>query len=206
MANTRQKILNKLGQSPPISAGELARALSMTQPNIRYHLNKLMAEGQVVIVGELKPLKRGRPTLLYSSTLQATRQRLDPLVRSLWDEMLDGQSFGAQARRKQKLARRIIDRRVETSHKVQLPQRLGETVERLNSIGYQARWEAHSEAPHIVLERCPFDSIFSKLPELCELDICVIEDVLGIPVEQIHHRSQIAGRGSACVFRLNQES
>ena len=202
MQTTRRNILQRLNQSPPQSAMELARGLGMTVPNIRYHLRILVESGDVIATSELKAIGRGRPTTLYSSALTSRPESRDHFVRSLWDELMGERHTKQRRRRKEKLARRLMGGRVETASNGPLPQRLSQAVRAMNAAGYLARWEARPEAPVIVLERCPFDGLYPTIPELCEVDCTILEYALGLPVEQIAAREPIGGKGSACKFRL----
>jgi predicted ArsR family transcriptional regulator len=174
----------------------------VTTANIRYHLKGLIAEGYVVVTGRVESPHRGRPTLLYSSTLNAVKSDLTPLIRSLWDELLGTKTRKQREDRMEKLAGRLVRGRPPLDKPGNLPQHLNRTVQILNSLGYRSRWEAHAEAPRMILEHCPFDSIYESLPELCDIDACVLTRLLGRPVQQINRRKLIAGRGSACVFQL----
>ncbi|MHA6197923.1 winged helix-turn-helix transcriptional regulator [Pseudomonas wadenswilerensis] len=52
--NVREKILVQLRRRPTTTRFELARALGLTPEGIKYHLNKLRAEGVVRHVGSTK--------------------------------------------------------------------------------------------------------------------------------------------------------
>jgi predicted ArsR family transcriptional regulator len=65
-----------------------------------------------------------------------------------------------------------------------MTQRLAKAVLRLNELGYQARWEAHSEAPHVILGHCPYALILPEHPELCQMDAHLLESLLGQPARQ----------------------
>jgi predicted ArsR family transcriptional regulator len=204
MQATRKKILEKLNSSPPQTAAELARSLRLTSANIRYHLNQLIGEGLVVIAGRIAAPRRGRPNHLYSTTLQAVEGDLTPFVISLWEELVESKSGRQRSDRLSRLAHRLLEGRGTGETSSHLPQQLKRTVYELNSMGYHSHWEAHADSPRLILEHCPFDRIYESLPQLCEVDACVVEALLGQPVEQIAKRRLIAGRGSSCIFRISK--
>jgi predicted ArsR family transcriptional regulator len=66
-----------------------------------------------------------------------------------------------------------------------LSQRLGFAVQRLNQLGYQARWEAHASGPRLILEQRPFATLESSLPQLAKLETFLLEQLLGTPLSRI---------------------
>ncbi len=65
-----------------------------------------------------------------------------------------------------------------------LTQRLYAAIRRLNDLNYQARWEAHRQAPHILLGHCPYAQILDDHPEMCKVDAYMLEELLGARVKQ----------------------
>jgi predicted ArsR family transcriptional regulator len=65
-----------------------------------------------------------------------------------------------------------------------LTQRLYQAINRLNELNYQARWEAHQQAPRIILGNCPYAAIVNNHPEICQIDKYLLESLLIMPVEQ----------------------
>jgi predicted ArsR family transcriptional regulator len=81
-----------------------------------------------------------------------------------------------------------------------LTHRLYQAVQRLNELGYQARWEAHSEAPRLLLGHCPYAAILPGHPELCKMDAYLLEGLLGVPVAQTKKRAQDSRGARYCLF------
>ncbi|MFC2053962.1 hypothetical protein ACFLV7_06640, partial [Chloroflexota bacterium] len=79
--------------------------------------------------------------------------------------------------------------------------RLHYTIEYLNKLIYRARWEAHSEAPRIILGYCPYANILPEHPELCSLDGYLLEELLGAPVTQISKLTTDERGIPSCTFR-----
>jgi predicted ArsR family transcriptional regulator len=81
-----------------------------------------------------------------------------------------------------------------------LTQRLGLAVQRLNEMGYQARWEAHRDAPRLFLGHCPYLAILPEHPELCQMDAHLLENLLGVPASQVKKRAQDSRGARYCLF------
>jgi predicted ArsR family transcriptional regulator len=202
MQATRRRILNLLLSDTPLSIDELARSLKMTKPNVRHHIKILEAEGFLIPIGQKETQGRGRPAALYAPTLAARQGDLELLVLALWREYFGEHPSKQRTNRQRRLARRLIGRYLPLPLDTPLPQRLYETVRIMNSIGYDAHWEAHADSPHLILAHCPFNAIYAEQADLCGLDACVMEILLGSKVEQISCRKQHAGTGSSCQFKI----
>ncbi len=66
-----------------------------------------------------------------------------------------------------------------------LSQRLYETVRQLNQYHYQARWEAHRDAPRLILGHCPYSAVIEQHPELCQADAILLNALLHAEVHQL---------------------
>jgi predicted ArsR family transcriptional regulator len=64
----------------------------------------------------------------------------------------------------------------------------------LNQLHYQARWEAGAEGPRIILGQCPYAAVIGNHPELCRMDMSLLEGMLDTQVEQ---RVKL---GPMCIF------
>jgi predicted ArsR family transcriptional regulator len=87
-----------------------------------------------------------------------------------------------------------------------LTQRLTYTVRHLNEMNYLARWEAHIEAPRILIMHCPYALMVTNHPETCRMDALVINNLLGQPVTQISTMGSCATGELQCIFRLDPEA
>lgn len=71
-------------------------------------------------------------------------------------------------------------------HAANPSQRLVNAVQRLNQLGYRARWEARSAGPRLILEQRPFASLEPQQPELATLETYLIEALLGVSGSSIN--------------------
>jgi predicted ArsR family transcriptional regulator len=169
---TRQEILAHLRTSRSATALELSRHLRVTVADIRYHIAILIQEGTVEVVGQRLTPRRGRPLQVYALTHQAKGDNLAQLASALL-YCLRLEKNEAVTRH---VARFLVGESLPTS--LNLTQRLYRAVQCLSELNYQARWEARAEAPRLILEHCPYIPILDQHPELCSLDIILLEELI----------------------------
>lgn len=201
MTSTRQLILDYLKQKPIATALEISQALNTTAANIRHHLSILTLEGAVEIVGERPNRQRGRPSQLYMLASQARQNNLGILADALLDELL----ASIPKNEHQGLLRRIALRMAgEGESSRNLTQRLYLAIRRLNELQYRARWEAHLDAPFVILGHCPYSMILTDHPELCQIDSMIIEGLLATPVKQVEKLATDSQGATHCRFLVLQ--
>jgi predicted ArsR family transcriptional regulator len=191
VTTTRQKILAHLKKNRLASAQEIARALHVTPADARHHLGILAADGRVTAVGQ-RGKGRGRPVKMYGLSGALAGDNLPGLLDAVLAEWLGGLS---PSKREQALG--AVAGRLGTppeGERVPLMRRLAATVERLNQLHYQARWEAGAEGPRIILGQCPYAAVIGNHPELCRMDMSLLEGMLDTQVEQ---RVKL---GPMCIF------
>jgi len=186
---TRQKILDYLKRNRTVSSREIARALQMTPANARYHLGILAGDGRVEVITK-RQVGRGRPerTLVGDNlsaladallTVAGTKVRMDAVGKRLAGESKPaGQP---------------------------LMHRLSFTVERLNEMHYQARWEAGAQGPRIVMGNCPYSAVIDEHPELCQMDAVLLGELVGSEVRQTAKLERGAGGVLYCAFVFAQK-
>lgn len=222
MKTSRQQVFDYVIAQRLVSAAEVSQALQMTQANARHHLGILEAQGLVRVSGVRQVSSRGRPVQLYSPSEASLGHNLERLARALLEVLLETASVGGHethlhaaahrmavaagqsqgARRGQNgLLRANPDQR-QDQPKASLTQRLYQTIVQLNSMHYQAHWEARPDAPQITLGHCPYAALAEVYPQVCQIDHMFIEELLGQPVQQTA-RLAPDGRGLPyCLFTL----
>lgn len=192
MITARQKVLAHLKKTRASSAREIARALKMSAPNVRHHLSVLCSDGRVEFTALNNREGRGRPEKLYSLSQAALGDNLSALTNAVLTET--GKKLNVDA-----LASRMMD----ASQFANLPvtKRLVLLVEKLNEMNYQARWEAAADGPRVIFGRCPYAKVIDGHPELCKIDIAILEKSLGRPVIQ-STKNEAVGRG-LCPYLFN---
>jgi DeoR family transcriptional regulator, suf operon transcriptional repressor len=175
MITARQKILAHLKKTRAASAREIARALNMSAPNVRHHLGILVSDGRLEVTSVHQRGERGRPEKMYSLSQSALGDNLSVLADALLNSKVNLEVVGERIAQSQGL--------VGFANQP-MSKRLFLLVEKLNEMHYQARWEAGAEGPRVIFGRCPFAKIIERHPELCKIDVSMLEMSLGRPIAQ----------------------
>lgn len=202
MKRTRQLIIEHLQEKDVATATEISNALGVTAANIRHHLSILQNEGVVQIMGQRPGSGRGRPTYIHALTHHAQRHNLNGLANALLAEFIGTLSPEARDSALKRLVVRLLNN--QSVVRENLTQRLYQAVRRLNQLNYQARWEAHAVAPHLILGHCPFAAILPEHPELCNLDAHLIEHLLNIPIKQTDKLARDDQGMTYCTFLVEK--
>jgi predicted ArsR family transcriptional regulator len=198
---TRQRILEQLSSKHSLSASELSQALGTTAANMRHHLGILLREGAIEIIEQRPGAGRGRPTHLFALTQQARAHNLDRLADALLRELLEGLQPEERLAALRRVARRLGG---QPGGVGTLTQRLNACVSLLNTLNYQARWEARSSGPRLVFAHCPYASILPEHPELCQLDASLLEGLLEAPISQTARLAASRQGGKVCIFNVSR--
>ena len=185
---TRQRILNHLKKTHSASAREIARALNLSAPNVRHHLGVLTSDGRVEAATVSGRGERGRPQKQYSLSQAALGDNLAGLVEAFLS--VEGSELKVE-----RLASHILD--VGQFTNLPISKRLALLVEKLNEKHYQARWEAGAEGPRVIFGRCPYAAVIEGHPELCQMDVSLLEKALGKEARQMGRIEKVQGQ---CVF------
>ena len=191
---SRLRILDHLRKHHTASALELSRALEMTRANARHHLGVLEESDLVQVIGQ-RTQGRGRPANLFALSQHVLGDGLDRLSSLLLDEW-SGSRSGAQG----DAAMRTLGRRLGRQVSGPLTARLTETIKNLNLMHYQSRWEAGAAGAHVIMGHCPYAAIIENHPELCRMDAFLLEESLGLSVEQIAKLERPGQGMPQCVF------
>ena len=209
MKTSRQELFDFIKNHHLVVTAEISRALNMTEANVRHHLTILQNQGLVEVVGLRRTQRKGRPAQLFRISRQAMGHNLDKLAGALLNELNQSSEINAEDLL-HNVAYRLVDRHIFRGARGRLASTSGEhfvirlhyTIEYLNKLKYRARWEAHSEAPRIMLGYCPYADILPEHPELCSLDGYFLEELLGTPVTQISKLATDERGIPSCTFRV----
>ncbi len=185
MTTARQKVLAHFKKTRSASAREIARALDMSAPNVRHHLGVLVSDGRLEVSAVLQRGGRGRPEKVYSLSQAALGDNLSVLADALLSEKINFEAIGERIAQSQGLIGMASQ---------PMSKRLSALVDKLNEMHYQARWEAGAEGPRMMLGRCPYAKVIEAHPELCKMEVALLEKAIGRPVLQ-SARSELIGRG-----------
>ena len=172
MTTARQKVLTYLTKNRTASAREISRSLKMSAATVRHHLRVLSADGRLEMDAVRGRDGRGRPEKVYSIPRAALGDNLSALGDALLTEA--GSKVKMEA-----VAKRLAGDDDLASQPI--AKRLNLVVEKLNQMNYHARWEAGAEGPQIHLGHCPYAAIVGEHPELCEMDMSLISQMISRP-------------------------
>jgi predicted ArsR family transcriptional regulator len=198
---TRHRYMALLRKIQTATAGELARALNVTPANVRHHLAGLQADGLVQVVEIRHGEGRGRPVNIYGLSRSAQGDNLTQLADAIltdWLSLIDPELVGDAIER---VARSMMDGSQATAT-VNIARKLVNAMNHLNRMHYHARWEAHAAGPRVIFESCPYASVISRHPELCQLDAKLLQDYLGGGIEQLAKREKGFKNIPVCIFAV----
>lgn len=199
--STRQRILDLLSNQDQINAAEISRAISVTQADVRYHLSRMVEEGLILTAKPKHTGHRGRPARRYTLASKSRQDNFELFTRALLTSARNNTSVEESNKLLQDIAIQIAG---EVEPGGPLGTRLVQAVDQLNLHNYQARWEAHANAPRVIFDRCPFASLRPEFPELCQLDAELLSNLLDEPVTQINSNAHLTD--GYCLFNISQKT
>jgi predicted ArsR family transcriptional regulator len=200
MKPTRTRILEYLQNKRTATPIEMALALHLTPANIRHHIAILEVEGALTIVGKRRETPYGRSSRIFALRAESLNHNLGVLASALLDEGQAAQMESDQYY--QRVAVRIASQLDQTP--IAASKRLVHTVNRLNEMNYQARWEARLDAPRVILGHCPYAALLPDHPEICQIDSHLLEKMLGSQVRKTAHLEPTPQGLKQCVFAVEQ--
>ena len=197
---TRFLILEYLRKNRTASGHELSRALGMTGANIRHHLAVLESSGLIESISHRQE-GRGRPVKIYGLSRRVVGDGLEDLARAMLDVFVKSPTGEAPEASLRSIALRLAGETSPVPERL-LTRRLSQTVDWLNELHYQARWEAGVDGPHVILGQCPYSAIIMDYPELCRMDEFLLEQRTGLPAEQTAKLQPSAKGYPFCTFKI----
>ncbi len=220
----RQHILEILKEHRCATVAELAQRLDMAPVSVRHHLDILQGDNLIRVERLARTGTVGRPKQLYALTPSANAYFPDNaaalasgLLRQLRN-VLPPEGFN---RALDALARDLSSQVPAFSPSTPLTkERLDQVVSFLNERGYLARWEKESnhtkptgnssangteESPvteaYLVHKcNCPYSDVTTEHHELCDMDLVMMEHLLGQTCERIQSMTDNA---AYCTYRIS---
>lgn len=176
----------------------------MTQANARHHLAALEQDGLVEPAGERPPIGKGRPQRLYRISDRMLGGNLDGLALALLEELIERLLPDEQEEAFQRVANRMAKMGGAGSPRPggSLTQRLVIAVQRLNTLGYAARWQAQPSAPRLILAHCPYAPLAEENPLICQIDAALMESLLSARVTHTARLEVDPKGGRFCAFLI----
>ncbi len=187
MQKTRQQILEVLNQIGQATVQEIVTELhskhntQITAVTVRHHLNLLQKQNLVTTPAMRHRNKPGRPEHVYTLTPRAHEyfpsnyQRLTTgLIHQLKSNLAPSQV--------NVIFEGIADDMAAEAHipDAPLPDRIELVVEYLNEHGYEANWEKTDDGYVLHTTNCPYHDIAQADDTLCEMDMRLITQLVGV--------------------------
>ena len=203
MQTVRRRITEILKENGSATVAQLADGLGMAQVSVRHHLDILMGEDLVELVGVQRHNGAGRPSQVYALTPNAAKlfpQRHEALANNILAEM--------KASLPSTEVRGILQRvAVRTAQEAPLPEtdetldeRLDKIAQFLTEHGYGARWELTDGHYELHVCNCPFAGVADHHPELCSMDGAMVQALLPSSVRE---HARIANGAPRCSYVIN---
>jgi predicted ArsR family transcriptional regulator len=189
---TNQLIYQYINQHPQATPHQVAQGLHICVGDVRYHLQKLIEAGQVETVGKQFQVAPGRPARRYQVIHTAQVHTLLHILTSFMNvvqnspELLDT------------VAQDLIPSDLTTSTLSVV--RISSTVQFLNTLGYEARWESRPIHPLVELRTCPYQASKPEKGNYCKLDQAIIQAGTGFKCDLV--KTRIDNPVSSCLFEL----
>jgi len=202
--NTSQQILDYLSENPHATVRQISRALQVTAADVRYHLSNLLQQNLVNISVINKGSQRGRPARCYALTHQARPNNILSLARAALSLLLNG-SPNPEKETLGQLANQLFPNQTEFSSS--FTSKIIRLINRLNSAGYAARWEARPQGPRIFFSNCPYRQLLNQFPQLCEMDRLILQNQLNAETTLDQHIHPQKADPLTCQFsvKLNKK-
>lgn len=169
---TRERILDFIRVHPQATAAGISREINRTVQDVHHHLGRLLASGQVEEYTLAAPGGRGRPKKTYRLAAQP-----DPFLWGLLAILVEQEQTIAVSAWLPAVAARLAG---EVLTSIRNPaQRLNKAIQRLEALGYAARWEPRPAGPHLYLEFSPYTRLFQKYPQIAGFDRILFETLTG---------------------------
>jgi len=195
---SQTRIIEYLKQHHTASARDLSHVLTTTPANIRHHLLILQANSMVEVCGHQSPVGRGHPVYLYRLNPHVYRNNLPGLVRALL-QLLDSSNIVVDHENMlRSLAHELVNGLPEINGS--LTQRLAQAVLSLKAMNYEPRWEARRDGPRFMFANCPYAAVLTDHPELCQVDVFLLEKFLGHAISQTAHLGDGSPSARFCLF------
>ncbi|GAB7388815.1 transcriptional regulator [Bacillaceae bacterium] len=201
--STRKEILHLLKRKGPMSVGEMAKILGISEMAVRRHLNTL--ERDNLLEATLVRQAMGRPINLYGLSEEADKYFPKNYCDFTLDLLQDIEALAGRetidrlfARREERLKDQYLQRmrgkslalRVETLAKIQ------------NEKGYMVEWEMDEKTGNYIFKEynCPISQVAREYNQACRCELSLFRKVLDTRVEQ---KQCMAKGGEHCVYVIH---
>jgi len=202
--DTRQDILNYLHEKGTADVNELAETLGLSPVTIHYHINVLQRDGLL----ESKAVRQGvgRPRNVFTLR-DSAYEKFPQGYHRLSDRLLEILKSRMTEADIQALFERIgADIATEHAMNMQgkpLEQKIDTLIGLLGEEGFMSRLEKVGADDFVLTQvNCPYQYVATRHPEVCELDLQLMNTVLGTAVQR---EACVANGDAACTFHIRSQ-
>lgn len=205
MTDTRQDILRILRERGQADINDLAETLGLSPVTVHYHINVLQRDGLL----EVKALRQGvgRPKNVFALR-DAAYEKFPQSYHRLSDRLLDLLKSRLTEADIQQLFERI-GQDIAAEHATDLngkslEKKIETLVGLLGEEGFMSRLEKVGVDQFVLTQyNCPYQYVVTRHPEVCELDLQLMNSALGTSVTR--HTCVVHG-DSVCTFHITPNS
>jgi len=184
MTDTRQEILEYLRAHGAADVNELAETLGLSPVTIHYHINVLQRDGLL----ETKDVRQGvgRPRKVFTLR-DSAYEKFPQSYHRLSDRLLEILKSRMTEADIQALFERIGSD-IASEHELSLQgkpleQKIATLIDLLGEEGFMSRLEKVGADQFVLTQvNCPYQYVATRHPEVCELDLQLMNTALGTAV------------------------
>ncbi len=203
MTDTRQDILNYLREKGAADVNELAETLGLSPVTIHYHINVLQRDGLL----ETRAVRQGvgRPRNVFTLRDSAF-EKFPQSYHRLSDRLLEILKSRMTEADIQALFEHIGEE-IATEHAMTLQgkpleQKIEILVDLLGEEGFMSRLEKVGADFVLTQVNCPYQYVATRHPEVCELDLQLMNTALGTKVSR---GACVANGDAVCTFHIQSQ-
>ncbi len=201
MVDTRQEILQYLREKGGADVNELSKTLGLSPVTIHYHINVLQRDGLL----ETKAVRQGvgRPRNVFT-LCDSAFAKFPQSYHRLSDRLLDILKSRMTEADLQALFEHI-GAEIAAEHAAQLDghsleQKIDTLIDLLGEEGFLSRLEKVGADDFVLTQfSCPYQYVATRHPEVCELDLQLMNSALGAPVKR---EACVANGDAVCTFHI----
>ena len=204
MTDTRQAILEYLREKGAADVNELAETLGLSPVTIHYHINVLQRDGLL----ETKDVRQGvgRPRKVftlrdsaYEKFPQGYHRLSDRLLELLKSRMTEADIQALFER----IGSDIAGEHALSLQGKPLEQKIATLIELLGEEGFMSRLEKVGADQFVLTQvNCPYQYVATRHPEVCELDLQLMNTALGTEVKR---GACVANGDAVCTFHIQPQ-
>jgi len=185
--STRTQILQLIRDEERVTVDHLAQKLGLSPMTIRHHLALLQRDGLIQAEVMPSPGRRGRPRLMYVLTPAGAEMFPSNVTRLAHVLLLQLKKLMPPAELNAFLDN-LADAWADSFPPVEgisSEAKLDQITMFLNNMGYQAVWEYAGSVVEFRLENCPYRWLAGRHPELCLVDMKLLQRLTGGLVQAV---------------------